>query len=1048
MASISSLTSSGSSTSSIYGNRNIISGLASGMDTEALIENCIKGYQMKIAKLQQQQTKVTWKQDAYRSITDKLLSISQKYTSYTSKTNLSSRSFFLNSVNTTTNGVNASKVSATGRTNSEIKINAVKQLASAARYSVDAKVMETKESAVGTAVNFNERVQLTKLSGDLTLTVGGNRVSLTFDDDEIIKNANDLTSAINKKLSETELGSAKASTRVRAVNDGGTIRFETLGDSKTAGDAVWISGAYGKIKDTLGINAGALGKGDTTLKVSGKQIYEEMDRKQYLSNKTFDIKMGDETARVVLGDLTKLSNEDAAKTIQEAMQKQADAKFGKGKLKVEVNDKDGSFSFTPTGKDKDGKTPTVEISSSAGAALGLGTKGLSNSLSTSATLKQVFGDEFDSLCNEIRVSSANVSPVGSTGVDKNGNPVKYSDGKWYHLVSTGAADTNAKVDAANVRVNGGDTKGKDKDGKDVEKVGDKWYYLKEDGQADTAGESVDEKDVRPADNAVKGVDKNGREIIKHEGEWYYYGNTGAIDKNSEVKADEVRPSSDAKTGVDKDGNVVYRKENGGWYYKSDKADLVINGVNVGSFDKNDTIEDILNKINSSEAGVKASYSKLTNKFVLTADKTGSEGKIEISGALGEKLFGKTEVGKAEVNLTEKNIVADSEGNALAIKDKETGEEYYLLANTEPDGSVTYNRARKVIAADGTERFKSETVMGKPVKASMTDEAVLNTLKQARKGYEEGKDAIFNVTVNGDNVTLTRSSNVVDMDGMTVTLNDVFNNEKDANGVSFFNDDNTFNKGAKLERDSIVTFTTKADADKILEAVQAFITEFNEIATQVRTEYSTTPLKNSKKKAYEPLTDEDREGMSETQIKEYEEKAKTGLLFGDTDLSGLHNSLRNAITPSGDLRKAMSEIGLTVKYEGGITTLSLDENKFRAALDKDIDGVQKVFTASQENGDSYDGLMARTKRSIDTYASTSIGSYGILVRKAGTTSRALSLRDNTLQKQYNNLEDQIERWQSKMSDKVDYYTKQFTKLEQLMNQMNSQSSTLASLTGGY
>ena len=35
----------------------------------------------------------------------------------------------------------------------------------------------------------------------------------------------------------------------------------------------------------------------------------------------------------------------------------------------------------------------------------------------------------------------------------------------------------------------------------------------------------------------------------------------------------------------------------------------------------------------------------------------------------------------------------------------------------------------------------------------------------------------------------------------------------------------------------------------------------------------------------------------------------------------------------------------------------------------------------------------------------------------------------------------------MSDRIDYYTNQFTRLEQLINQMNSQSSALAGLMGG-
>ena len=48
----------------------------------------------------------------------------------------------------------------------------------------------------------------------------------------------------------------------------------------------------------------------------------------------------------------------------------------------------------------------------------------------------------------------------------------------------------------------------------------------------------------------------------------------------------------------------------------------------------------------------------------------------------------------------------------------------------------------------------------------------------------------------------------------------------------------------------------------------------------------------------------------------------------------------------------------------------------------------------------------------------------------------------------NLNTQIEKWQDKMSDQVDYYTTQFTQLEQLIAQMNSQSSTLSQMMGGY
>ena len=135
MASISSLSSS-SSTSSIYGNRNVLSGLASGMDTESMIENAISGIKLKIQNLYKKRTKIEWQQEAYRSIIDKAVNFNTKYTSYSSKTNLLSNSFFTNAVNTVTKGTYADKITASGKTTSDVRINAVKQLATAATYTV------------------------------------------------------------------------------------------------------------------------------------------------------------------------------------------------------------------------------------------------------------------------------------------------------------------------------------------------------------------------------------------------------------------------------------------------------------------------------------------------------------------------------------------------------------------------------------------------------------------------------------------------------------------------------------------------------------------------------------------------------------------------------------------------------------------------------------------------------------------------------------------------------------------------------------------------
>ena len=137
MASISSLMGSTSSSSSIYGSRNtnIISGLASGLDTESMIEGLVESYKQKITGLQQDRTKVQWQQEAYQSVSDKLVEFYRNYMSfaYSSTTNLFSSSFFNNAAKVVTGGEYADLVTATGKSSSEIILNSVAQLAQAAR---------------------------------------------------------------------------------------------------------------------------------------------------------------------------------------------------------------------------------------------------------------------------------------------------------------------------------------------------------------------------------------------------------------------------------------------------------------------------------------------------------------------------------------------------------------------------------------------------------------------------------------------------------------------------------------------------------------------------------------------------------------------------------------------------------------------------------------------------------------------------------------------------------------------------------------------------
>ena len=183
MASIGSISGS-SGTSSLYNSANIISGLASGMDTEGMIEGLVQSYQNKIQTLNNKATKIQWKQDSYQSIISKMAAFSSKYTSYTSATNLLSSSFFRSAVKVAPQGENADKVSASGRTDSDVILNSVSQLATAARYVTASKLNGDTGNTVTAdeAMDFNSDVTLGTLSGSLSFSYGSKSVSINFDE--------------------------------------------------------------------------------------------------------------------------------------------------------------------------------------------------------------------------------------------------------------------------------------------------------------------------------------------------------------------------------------------------------------------------------------------------------------------------------------------------------------------------------------------------------------------------------------------------------------------------------------------------------------------------------------------------------------------------------------------------------------------------------------------------------------------------------------------------------------------------------------------------
>lgn len=284
---------------------------------------------------------------------------------------------------------------------------------------------------------------------------------------------------------------------------------------------------------------------------------------------------------------------------------------------------------------------------------------------------------------------------------------------------------------------------------------------------------------------------------------------------------------------------------------------------------------------------------------------------------------------------------------------------------------------------------------------------------------EGQDAIVAVKYAGSDevVELTRGSNSFSIDGLNVTAKGEFG----------------YGEDGKLSTDpeDAVTFETNVNSEKMVSAISDLVKEYNEILDLVNSHVSTRPDRD-----YFPLTDDQKKEMSESEIKIWEEKAKEGILFGSSELRELADDLRWAILPKDQL--AMEAMGISVSgswQDNG--KLSFDETKFKAALETNPDAVKEAFTKA-------DGIASNLKNTMNKYVSTLGATKGILIEKAGSSHAPTSMLSNSIQGEIDDIDKILENLKTRLKSEQDRYISQFTQLETLISQMNSQSSYLSGM----
>lgn len=314
-------------------------------------------------------------------------------------------------------------------------------------------------------------------------------------------------------------------------------------------------------------------------------------------------------------------------------------------------------------------------------------------------------------------------------------------------------------------------------------------------------------------------------------------------------------------------------------------------------------------------------------------------------------------------------------------------------NSEANGAKMY-------FSEITQSFNvSSTAMGSA--ASVTIEGA-EALGFAGAVTANGEDA--KITINGREIT--KSSNSFTIDGLKFELT-----------------------GNYQATDAGYSITTAQDTDSVVEKVKAFIDDYNKLVEDL---YNKT--REKKYHDFYPLTEDEIEAMdNEDDVKKWNDKAKSGLLRSDSVVMGLMSELRKAAySIVGDTGYMAADIGITTSGKEG--KLQLNEEKFKQALAENPDRVTEVMT----------GRSTATDKTTEYQESGFVARINITMNNYRSSLRANQIQQET-QRIYE-FQNKILDIEAKLISKEEALWAQYSALETLMTDMNSQSNWLASQLG--
>lgn len=932
-----------------------ITGLNSGLDTEAIISALVSSYSYKTNKYKKAQTKLSWKQDAWKTLNTKV------YSFYTSLDSLRfSKNYNLKSTKVS-DSTKATVTASSSAPNGTQKLN-ILQVAQAG-YLTGGKL----DDSVTTGTTLAE-LGYTGGNGSITLTKGdGTKKNIEVSQGTTVNSfINSLKEAgvnasyddINKRIFVSSKDTGKDNDfTLTGGNVDGANALSKLGlnvQSKET-DATYTS--YTKYYDADG---NKLSK-NVTDAINAYTQAKEAYNKANAQNSNLSSAYGYASAYTAMQDALKesgLSTDDQNKLVKllqmSATDRAKSVMTSDGTIyKAETTDEDGNTIYSY--EDTDGSKKYIQAVNTY-----TGSDGVSYTTKDGKAFTDASGNEYKA--------------TGKKDADGNALYANTKDGTTTEI--TIKTETNYYEAAASeqgtgfyqITDNDGNVYTQDDTGVYADKKGNK-YYLD-----DTSGKLIQTTGKKDAsDNWEKKT--NGKEV--------------SFDADKKVETTKTVYTQGAVVSNAVTGTKAYTdfadtiKKPVGGTEKTDKevtsflSTLASNISTVNTYEKTkDTTladiddysrTDIIQKVHDAYtggdggAGGSQGVTDLTNKFaaVITANKETME--------------------TSQTTMNENEVLAS-------------------IANME----------------DGAEKDAAIAEFVKQVRAAndITNSPDITYNTDAKK--IDGCDA--EITLNG--IQYTGSTNNFSVNGLNITAQ-VVTGDGDANAISI---------------------TTATDTQGIYDKIKDFLSQYNSLINEITSLYNADSAKG-----YDPLTDDEKDAMSDTEVEKWEQKIKDSLLRRDDNLESLMSAMTSAMSGAVEVNgKKMYLSNFGIKTLGYLNAPKNQQNAYH--IDGDEDDANSSGNA--------DKLMTAITNDPDTVINFMQGLADNLYKSVHTKMQSSSLssiytvyNDKEMASEYSDYTSIIKKWEQKLEDKEDYYYKKFSSMETALSKLNSQTSSLSGLFGG-